>query len=128
MDPARPGLSGREGGLTLVECLVGLTVFAAGVLPLLLVQGRLSGASLAQDLCAAHTLLRGEVEVLYCTGKLPHPARSVVVGGRRYELVCGSTPDSAAVLWRMTVSREGRRVAGLEGLLASEQRPGSGTR
>ena len=67
----------HNAGMTLVEVLVGMTVFAVGVLPLVLALGKASNASQVRDLYSAYALLEGEVDVIYRTGSLPEARRSV---------------------------------------------------
>ncbi|MBD3242908.1 MAG: prepilin-type N-terminal cleavage/methylation domain-containing protein [Chitinivibrionales bacterium] len=105
-------------GMTLVEVLVGMTVFAVGVLPLLLVLGRAGNAAKVRDLCVAQALLEGELSIMESSGALPEAERSLNVSGRKYIVRCVVDTVEGCAQWCVRVERSGRSIGELRGLQA----------
>lgn len=108
-----------------MEVLVGMTVFAVGVLPLLLVLARAGSAARTRDLFASFALLQGELEIIEAAGVLPEPERTLFLSGREYLIRCDVDTVDGQAQWRLEVHRDGKSITELHGLLALEPHDGA---
>lgn len=108
---------GVTGGFTLIEVLIGLTIFLGITIPLIRYLTMLTIATTIKDQKNAYAILRGECAVMYKNQKFPQPSRIISIDNRVYEITCVAEKESILVDWTMSVKKEGKAIAALHGLL-----------
>ncbi len=112
----------NRAGMTLLEVVVGLVVFAIGVLPLLLAHTRAANTSRVRAMAVAHALLKGEASLLFETGMEPPATRTVALDGRTYVVGYSCACDTVPAFWRLHVALGDDTLARLAGALHALER------
>ncbi len=109
--------NGTTGGFTLIEVLIGLTIFLGITIPLIRYLAMLSVATTVKDQKNAYAILRGECALMYKNQKLPEPLQVIKIDNRVYEVVFTGEKESILLNWSMSVKRTGKSIAAVHGLI-----------
>jgi hypothetical protein len=106
-----------DGGVTLVEALIGLVIFVSIAIPLIRYAASSANSGKVIDLKIASAILHGECAVMYKNQKLPLPQRFVTINNAVFEISSTAEKDSVMANWSITVKKAGKSIAGVHGLL-----------
>lgn len=107
----------KSGGFTLLEVLVGLTIFLGVVLPLIRYLVIFTVSNTVRDRKNAYSILRSECAIMYKNHKLPSSAQIISVDNCAYEVTYNAQRDSVLVDWSMYIKKGGKSIASMHGLL-----------
>ncbi len=97
----------RSGGFTLLEVLVGLTIFLGVVLPLIRYLVIFTVSNTVRDRKNAYAILRSECAIMYKNHSLPSPSQIISVDNCAYEVTLNAQRESVLVDWTMHVKKSG---------------------
>lgn len=106
----------RNSGYSLVEVMIGMSIFLVVIIPLLTYSTKTAFNTKASDLQIAYALLKGESDVIYSNNSLPPPEQEIKVGVRTYKICFHCTQDSLVTTWDLKVKKKNKTIAKIKGL------------